>query len=168
MEQAKICLLVYTEFSDGYGHVKGHFVVQDGSSVKGVDMGSPCSDLYISNQMSEGDTDRDETFSYGWSTEYRSIHSIDLKDAERIVKTLRSIEKKLHNLEKQRGRCNSFGEYTGRVCEALNVTEIYFYTHKAQSCKYADSEYRLRPLGEGINEINWMVVQANRKLRGKE
>jgi len=51
---------------------------------------------------------------------------VRLHEAERAVKTLKTVERRLKALEEKRGYAQTFAEYITRVMEALNIKQAVF------------------------------------------
>jgi hypothetical protein len=107
-------------------------------------------DLRISCSLA---TDLDSK-SYGWDVAYHQPYSVDLRAAERILKTLKLIEQRLARLEKLFGRPSDFGQYVARVAQALDCRAVAFEASETHSSLYRDNDYRFRPIGEAVGRIN--------------
>ena len=57
---------------------------------------------------------------FGWKVEYHP-HAVDLARAEKMIKTLRKIERKLEAISAQWGRPESFGEFVQRVLKVIGA-----------------------------------------------
>jgi len=100
---------------------------------------------------------------YGWDhPEYRDHYKGDLRTLKRMVKTLEHLERKLGKLSETRGYARSYGEYLGRVAEALGCAGMAFQNSpkRASSCGLA---YRWTSIGDGVNEANNAVWQWQRE-----
>jgi hypothetical protein len=63
-----------------------------------------------------------------WELHYKNVYRLGLQDAEIMVKTLRSLERKLESAADKYGRPETFGMYVQRVCEALKIPRLAWYT----------------------------------------
>jgi hypothetical protein len=77
-------------------------------------------DLTITSQYERGEEPR----SYGWQVRYSNSYSVDLERAEVMVKQLRSVRRKLAQLEERYGFPSDFAQYLMRVADALGITEF--------------------------------------------
>ena len=68
---------------------------------------------------------------YGYRLYYRDVRQVDVEKAESMLKTLRSIEKKLATLGKRFGDAKTLTAYLYRVADILGISEVHFPTeHK--------------------------------------
>lgn len=93
---------------------------------------------------------------YGFSCEYHDVHTVDASKAERMHKTLKTIAAKLDKFNETRGYIRSFGEYVGRIAEAIGAAGIGIDHGKPR--QYS-SRYEWQSIGDGINRTNGLVWQ---------
>lgn len=79
-------------------------------------IGSEFSELEISAYREERDG---VVHWWGYGIEYKGVYSLDLRRAEVIVKTLRSIERKMDKLRDRFGYVSDFPSYLAYVADAL-------------------------------------------------
>jgi hypothetical protein len=113
------------------------------------------SNLRISCQGDDKSRTRDREAVYGFSCEYHDIYTVDLRKAERMVKTLRAINGKLEKMNESRGYVTSFGEYVGRLAEAVGAKGIGI--KREQPSQYNQATHDWLTVGDGINRINSMI-----------
>jgi hypothetical protein len=74
---------------------------------------------------SQANSDNRENL-YGWDVRYRETGSLELHDLERMVKTLRTITRKMEQLSAKYGRPDTFPAYVARVAAAVGADSIVF------------------------------------------
>lgn len=100
---------------------------------------------------------------YGWDhPEYRDHYKGDLRTLKRMVKTLEHLERKLGKLSETRGYARSYGEYLGRVAEALGCAGMAFQ-QSAKRAQMSGQPWRWTTVGDGVNEANNAVWQWQRE-----
>lgn len=96
---------------------------------------------------------------YGFRVEYSQPYSVNLKEAEGMVKTLRTIERRLDAASERDGRAKDFPTYVRRAAKALGIAQITFPTEPNGSGSYDRGSYRTLPLEAGLYHLE-MVVDA--------
>jgi hypothetical protein len=161
-------LVISEERRDGYYHLRGRIATQKYDNHQWIPYGRDdewawstgilTSGLHISCQgdrQSQTRTDRPEPV-YGFSCEYRDVYQIDARKATRMAKTLTRVNAKLEKLSEQRGYVKTFGEYCGRVAEALGCAGIAVEkSRKSQSI--TGQRWDWMTLGEGVNRVNQCI-----------
>jgi len=168
-------------FGGGYYHVKAHpvWVGRTPEEYRDIDAGRQVDDvsrtqvrnastryelhqgLYLDGLMvnSQG-CSRDTTrHLYGFEIEYRDVFSVDARTAERMHKTLSTIERKMSKLADQWGRPATFGQYLLRVAAALGATRIVLPRKDARDGSYADMDLRIEDLRTGASCVDYRVEQ---------
>ena len=84
---------------------------------------------------------------YGWELRYEDVWSLDLREMEGKVKTLRQITRQMEKLDVSLGRPTDFAGFIGRYAHVIGATSIGRYAQGARS-------YR-----EGVT---WMTVDDTR------
>lgn len=100
---------------------------------------------------------------YGYDRlDYHDCHSVELRKAKRMVKTLERVERGLAKFSETRGYCRSYGEYLGRLAEVLGCIGMAFMqTPKRRNMSGQD--YRWMTVGDGVNEANNLIYQWQRE-----
>ena len=79
---------------------------------------------------------------WGFELEYYSPLSVDLRRSERMLKTLKNIQRKLDNYRQEFGDANSFDSYLMRIAKAIGSKEVWVKGKKTSSAwGYAGYEY---------------------------
>ena len=79
---------------------------------------------------------------WGWGTEYRDLHTVDLACAQRMAKTLTTLGKRMDAAQAEFGYPATFAEYLTRVASCLRIKE--FVTPRgARGSMYTDSAWRI-------------------------
>lgn len=91
---------------------------------------------------------------YGFDTEYHDVWRLDLRTVRRMEKTLARVEKKLAALQEARGYVRSYGEYLGRVAEALGCAGVCFERERQA---YSGSRWDWLSIGDGVNRANHRI-----------
>lgn len=82
---------------------------------------------------------------YGHRIQYKNLFSVELMQAELMVKNLRSMHRKLERLDAKYGSTTDFAAFMGRVADAADSGERPFIrlVHQAPGFGgYDDNEYR--------------------------
>lgn len=71
---------------------------------------------------------------FGMSTEYRDVHSVDLRTAEAMVKTLRKLERGMEKLSESEGyvKADDFATYLLRAARVLGIKAFYVRNNRQQ------------------------------------
>lgn len=93
---------------------------------------------------------------YGFDVEYKDVYSVDLRRAEQMAKTLKTIETKTAALEQKYGRPGSFGAYVARIGNAIGADAIVFIDAKDNGW-HNKNGHRLYNLGDGAARIDGIV-----------
>lgn len=93
---------------------------------------------------------------YGFDVEYHDVHSVDRRKAERMHKTLTKLERTLDKLQETRGYPRTYGEYVGRIAEALGCTGIGA-KHVNREDRYARERWDWRTIGDGVRHIDRLI-----------
>jgi hypothetical protein len=100
---------------------------------------------------------------YGFGRlEYREVFSVDLGDAERMVKTLRALERKIAKLGEVRGYARSYGEFLGRFAEALGAKGMVFRRNQKHAATTGQT-WEWTTVGDGINKAANLIYQWQRE-----
>ena len=116
--------------------------------------------LRINSQGRDAD---DPRHLYGWEVEYKDCYSVDLRRAEQMAKTLKTIETRTAKLEEKYGRPGSFGAYVARIANAISADAIVF-VDGADSGWHHSNGHRICNLGDGAGRIDRIVrewIDAN-------
>jgi hypothetical protein len=121
---------------------------------------------------------------YGFDTEYHDEYGqhVDLRKVRRMHKTLELVAKKLAALTEARGYVRSYGEYLGRVGEALGCAGMCFQRHTNgivnpswRSQRWEDLRWDWMSIGDGVNRANHRIylwqqqaVERGQQLQGEE
>lgn len=153
-------------YSSQYFHINARIVVQKFEDHQWTPYGHVDDDyngpLYSCLRIHcQGDDDSrtrpaDREQVYGFSIEYHDVYSINARKAERMFKTLRSIDAKLAKMQETRGYVRSFGEYLGRIAEAIGAKGIGIDHQKQRRNGY---RWEWLSIGDGANRANHMIWQ---------
>jgi hypothetical protein len=156
-------LLVTTErnhdMGAGYFHVNVSVVTLEGGKIRNVSTRYEAINGFDALDglrfRCQGENDRRERGVYGFDAKYMSQYSTDLREAERMVQTLRKIEKGMQKFTDTRGYVKTFGDYVGRLAELMKAETIIEI--KKSGTFYSDGDYRFRTVGDGVNWIDGLV-----------
>lgn len=104
---------------------------------------------------------------YGWEVRYHNVYTVDLRKAERMTKTLRTVEKRMEKLTASYGHPATYGAYLARVARAIGATTFVFHKDGGRTgwC-HSETEYTFRDTNaEAISEVDRIVqtwVSANK------
>jgi hypothetical protein len=173
----RLGLYVYTEHRDGYFHVNAYPVVLGPTEyeLKEIDAGRGqdvpynrvrnvgddtihglyLKDLRASSQGTDADIQRRL---YAWDCEFKEVHSVDRRKADAMAKTLAAIERRTEKLAIRFGGAATFGQYVGRIAEAIGAETFVFADEKQRGgWSYEDNEHTFTTVGEGISRVDWIV-----------
>lgn len=139
----------------GYFHVRARVRRVEGDEAwRGVETvrGLYLDHLMVTSQGQDTDTPRRL---YGFGVEYRELFAVDEFLAPKMARTLRTISSRVDRLAELRGPRRSFGEYLGRVAEAIGATKIL----RRVDGKDPRAGYRVMDLGEGIAHVDGLIEQ---------
>jgi hypothetical protein len=107
---------------------------------------------------------------YGWDVLYHDVYTVDARKATRMSKTLALIERKLRQLADRRGYAGNFGDYCGRVAEALGCVGMVETRGEKGRVNVGDKFRWHANIGDGINAINNAIWrwQQEAKEKGQE
>lgn len=105
---------------------------------------SPYADLTFTGFLDELSASRSGDF-YTRDLEYRSVYSVDLPAAELMVKTLRSVYKKIEATRARFGRPADSAAYLAMLANAVGIKTVAPFGRKwgdRQGSLYRDNDYR--------------------------
>lgn len=100
-------------------------------------------DLAITAQRSLNPTDATENW-YAWRLCYDRPYQVELDDAERMVKFLRTVTKKLAKLEERYGSPESLAAFCSRVADVLGCRETYMWGEYSRELRPNGTHYHWR------------------------
>jgi hypothetical protein len=97
-----------------------------------------------------------------FEVEYRQVYSIDTRTAERMLRTLRTIERKMARIVAEDGPTDLFPTYVRRVARILGIRHITWKVGNSGSGTYNALDYRTVPLEGGLMhlerlELDWRL-----------
>jgi len=100
---------------------------------------------------------------YGYRLEYKAF-AVELEGAEKMVKTLRKIGKKMELYRQQWGNPQDFGSYAMRFLKAISAAGILIETgRRRQSAGYDDLDFQ----PWDVTELPWIVKNALGEVQGE-
>lgn len=125
------------------------------------------SGLRVSCQGDERSQLREHDPVYGFEVEYAEVHALRVREARRMLKTLEYVERKLRKQYDTRGSVKTYGEYVGRVAEALGCKGIAVQKTDKQ---YQLSGYRWDwySIGDGVNQVNNRIWRWVREAQERQ
>jgi hypothetical protein len=163
-------VLLTEDRSGGYWHLYGRLVAQRYEQSSWVPDGPD--DHYIEGTLYSGlqlrcqgdEQSRARALSgerdapvYGFDCGYHDVFHVDRRRAVRMAKTLTQLEAKLDKLTETRGYVHSYGEYVGRVAEALGCVGIGFQ-RSATSRHLSGERWQWDTIGGGVSRIDRLVA----------
>ena len=164
-EQKKHALLVSTKISGSYGNVRANVVRLEEGKVRNPRHSwddKPAEfyeDLWVTCQISP-----DHENSYGWRISYRDMYCVELTTAEKMVKTLKTIDRKHSALVNKIGEPTTYGGYVAYIANAIGAEQIIFYHENGQRSYYDDSEFKKMSVADGRREIDCLVSKIHAEL----
>jgi hypothetical protein len=92
--------------------------------------------LHITCQLDNHDEDP-----YAFRTTYNDVCQIGIDTAKKMVKSLGSIEKKLHKMQEEYGEPKTFSEYALRVFRAIKADSFCFTVKRPAHGSLSNGEY---------------------------
>ena len=81
--------------------------------------------FYVENFVIRNQFDtRTSEPAYGWDSKFKDVYSIDLKEAEHMVRTLKVVIKKLDEFSSEFGYAQDFSGYLVRVAKILGIKKF--------------------------------------------
>lgn len=174
----RIGLFVHSRVEGDYFHVLAHPVIIGATAyeMRMIDSGAKdighipherirnagddlVNGLYLGNLRvtSQGNQDASPRRLYGFDVEYRDVFAIDRRSAERMAKTLKTIETRMAKLADKFGHPATFGQYLARVANAIGAKFTVHTVGKAKHWSYAENEHRILDLAAGISYVDGLV-----------
>jgi hypothetical protein len=123
------------------------------------------SDTPQSTDLGAGDNrHRRSMDAYSFKLQYAQPYSVELKEAEAMVKTLRTLERKLKAAEERDGRVTDFPTFVRRAAKALGIDQITFPVEANTYGSYDRGAYRTMGLEGGVYHIE-LIVDAWKAAR---
>jgi hypothetical protein len=122
------------------------------------------SGLWLTAQ-GDGDSQRepaDRQPIYGERLAYHEPYRCGRYEVRRMYKTLETVHKRLEKLAERRGTHRSFGEYCGRLAEALGCTGIVV-EQTPDGYNVSGQRWVWLSIGDGVNRINHKVYLWQRE-----
>ena len=91
-----------------------------------------------------------------WGVEYQGISGVNLEDGERMVRTLRRINRGLVKLTERLGHPLTFGQYVGHVAQVLRAESVIFREGENLGF-HSDHDHHFVTVGEGVRMIDSLV-----------
>jgi hypothetical protein len=170
-------LFVREERRDGYFHLRARITTdsrerhpesREGRFPYGCDdryAGPLYSDLQASCQGDSGSRQSEtrECAVYGFNElVYGERYATDLREAERMVQTLKALNRGLAKLAEVRGYARTYPEYIGRLAEVLKCKGMVFERSR-QSAEMTGEKYEWLSIGDGITRAANLIYQWQRE-----
>jgi hypothetical protein len=96
--------------------------------VQGTDSYDTYNGLYLSGLLvrSQGGNSDTRRHLYGFEPVFEHTYQVDMRDAQRMLKTLATIDRKMEKLAGKFGRPSSFGTYLSHLAHVLGVKRFVF------------------------------------------
>lgn len=95
---------------------------------------------------------------WGWSKGYRSPYSVDTRDAERMAKTLKTIDRRMEAQRATDGYPDNFIAYVRHIAKAMKAEAIVFATNRG-GWSYSETPHAICNLGEGLDRLRHRFAQ---------
>lgn len=93
---------------------------------------------------------------YAWECQYREKFSVELRDAQRMVKVLTKIEKSLEKQAEADGRATCFAEYCFRVAKSLGCKFIVFKNNTERFNGSGYAYYSVKMGGDALDRLRYL------------
>lgn len=148
-------------FGDGYFHVHGRPVTWEDGKARGFASSyDPINGIETFENLRiscQGEYDRRSRGVYGFDAVYREPYTVDERMAEKMFKSLRTINRRLAKMREAEGSTHTYGEYVARFARAIGATEILFATRKAD--RHSEMRYRRFKIADGAREIDALIAR---------
>lgn len=131
----RLALKIVETLDNGYYHIHAHVVTvpPSGETVGYIDSYDTVGKLWmqgltVKSQGNQSDTDKRL---YGFDVVYRNMYEVDTREAGRIAHTLQTIQKRMDRLSDKFGRPTTFGQFMGRVANAIGAKFIVFESQRS-------------------------------------
>ena len=105
---------------------------------------------------------------YGFEIEYRNVFTVDRREAERMAKTLRTIDARMDKVIERFGRPTTFGAYLLRVANAIGATRFIFQNGRSKGWSHEDHDYDICDLWYGALRVDGLVREWMQENQQKE
>jgi len=85
-------------------------------------------------------SDNDMPDTYAWAVEYRELFAVNLQQAERMVKTLRLIDRRMAKIGEKFGVVESFGQFVAIAAMAMRI-ETFMHRDTRAVGGIVDAQY---------------------------
>ena len=99
---------------------------------------------------------------YGYRLEYKP-YNVELEDAEKMVKTLRKINKKMEGYRQEWGNPQNFGDYAMRFLKAIGAGGVLRQTSRGRGSGYDDNGFQ----PWNLTDLPWLVKNATTEVQEK-
>lgn len=121
---------------------------------------------YFHNLFADCQMSADNDHAYGFKVSYHEPFRVDIRNCEKMVKTLRKIEKKINKLNDEFGEPRTFGEYVSRFAKAVGAKTVIFYEdYDNINLSYDNNHYREYKVGVATGVIDNMANECIKEIQ---
>lgn len=99
-------------------------------------------------------SDNDGTF-ISYKPEYRDVHSLDIAKAERAIRTLKKVLKRI-----EADQASEVGDVICSIYKALKLSFIVERVGQSRGSSYGDNEWHFMMMAEGRNRFRQLIAEA--------
>jgi hypothetical protein len=123
-------------------------------------------DLVIHCQIGGVCSEGEEMKPYSWGADYQDLYSVGLDGAEKMVKTLRRLEKGLDRIQDKLGYAETYADYVLRVANVLGV-KVFVFQRTFNGDQYSANEYDFEyQFASAKHRINMLIDKNIESLKG--
>ena len=154
---------------DSYGHINIYFMVRHGETIRGsIDEYCEPKDQFYGGLRIRCQQDPRNLNPYGHQIEYHDMYTINLRSAERMLKTLKKINRGIDRLYAKFGPENSFSDYAVRIANICKIDTFVTQTNGTVNSFLSEREYRFMDIVIGKYTIEEFIEQNKKELEGVE
>ena len=148
----------YAWNNDRFAHIEASVVTRDGQSIRNFGSTDWLKDyqdyhgLLVTCQM-----DDDHTEPYAWTLEYFDLYSIKIDQAQRMVKTLQWLNRRLESLRKREGSTDDIGLWYMRIARIIGCEGFVVRVDEGNTSSYREMEFNFRPLEDLPYHVRYQV-----------
>ncbi len=147
-----------------YGHINGYASHLSATDSVGFDGQRYGPDSEILNLRIKSQCDESGGPLYGYDLSYAAHEGLTLYEAEKAVKLLKPIERKIHGFYKVEGNPQNFAQWVNRVARAIGAKGVFLFDKERKD--KTGNGWRAYTLGDAVYAIN-VAEEALREWAGE-
>lgn len=105
---------------------------------------------------SQGHDSDEQRHLYAWEIGYKD-KSVTVDNVKGIAHTLTTIDRRLEHYTEKFGRPSTFGQYIGRIANAIGAESIVTTVDRKNSSSYSEQKHRFSTIADGVAWVDYLV-----------